>query len=53
VYGKVDELLPPIAPKPLGKATTTVHYTDENLQHDLLTGRAVTGKLHLLNQTPI
>jgi hypothetical protein len=31
---------------------TTVHYTDANLQHDLLTGRAVTGIVHLLNQTP-
>jgi hypothetical protein len=45
-------LLPTDAPEPLGKAVTTVHYTDANLQHDLLTGRAVTGLLHLLNQTP-
>jgi hypothetical protein len=45
-------LLPTDAPKPLGKASTTVHYKDANLQHDLLTGRAVTGILHLLNQTP-
>jgi hypothetical protein len=52
VYGKVEELLPTDAPKPLGKPTTTVHYTDANLQHDLLTGRAVTGILDLLNQTP-
>jgi hypothetical protein len=48
VYGKVEELLPPDAPKPLGKATTRVHYTDANLQHDLLKGREVTGILHLL-----
>jgi hypothetical protein len=48
----VGELLPTHAPKPLGKAATTVHYTDANLQHDLLTGRAVTGISHLLNQTP-
>jgi hypothetical protein len=27
VYGKVDEFLPTFAPKPLGKATTTVHFT--------------------------
>jgi hypothetical protein len=52
LYGKVEELLPPDAPKPLGKATTTVNYTDANLQHDLLAGRVVTGILHLLNQTP-
>jgi hypothetical protein len=43
VYGKVEEFLPTDAPEPLGKAVTTVHYTDANLQHDLLTGRAVTG----------
>jgi hypothetical protein len=49
VYGKVEEMLAPAAPKPLGKATTTVHYTDANLQYDLLTGRAATGILHLLN----
>jgi hypothetical protein len=52
VYGKVEELLPADASKPLWKAKTTVHYTDANLQHDLLTGREVTGILHLLNQTP-
>ena len=52
VYGKVLELLPTDAPKPLGNSVTTVTYTDANLQHDLLTGRAVTGALHLVNQTP-
>jgi hypothetical protein len=50
LYGKVEELLPTDAPKPLGKATATVDYTDANLQHE--TGRAVTGILHLLNHTP-
>jgi hypothetical protein len=39
VYGKVKELLPTDAPKPLGKATTIVHYTDASLQHYLLTER--------------
>jgi hypothetical protein len=52
LYGKVEELLPTDAPIPIGKTTSTVHYTDAYLQHDLLTGRAVTGILHLLNQTP-
>jgi hypothetical protein len=47
----VEELLTTDAPKPFEKATTMVHYTDANLQHDLLTGRAVTAILHLLNQT--
>ena len=32
---------------------TTTTYKDANLYHDLSTGRAVTGALHFLNQTPI
>jgi hypothetical protein len=51
VYGKVEELLPKDAPKPLGKPVTTVTYNDANLYHDMLTGRSVTGILHLCNQT--
>jgi hypothetical protein len=51
VYGQVEELLPKDAPKPLGKAVTTITYTDANLYHDMLTGRSVTGILHLCNQT--
>ena len=35
----------------LAKAVTTVTYTDANLYHDMLTGRSVTGVLHLCNQT--
>jgi hypothetical protein len=38
-------------PKPLRKEVTTITYTDENLYHDMLTGRSVTGILHLCNQT--
>jgi hypothetical protein len=53
VYGNVEELLPKDAPKPLGKAVTTITYTDANLYHDMLTGRSVTGILHLCNQTLI
>jgi hypothetical protein len=37
-------------PKALGKAVTTVTYTDANLYHDMLTGRSVKGILHLCNQ---
>ncbi|MFA9289401.1 MAG: reverse transcriptase domain-containing protein, partial [Weeksellaceae bacterium] len=51
VYGNVQELLPKDAPPPLGKAVTTVTYTDANLYHDMLTGRSVTGILHFCNQT--
>jgi hypothetical protein len=40
-------------PKPMGKTVTTVTYKDANLYHDMLTGRSVTGILHLCNQTLI
>jgi hypothetical protein len=51
VYGNVEKLLPKDAPKPLGKVVTTITYTDANIYHDMLTGRSVTGILHLCNQT--
>ena len=53
VYGKVFEMLPHDAPTPLGKPVVTTHFVDANLYHDMLTGRSVTGILHLLNQTPM
>ena len=51
VYGNVEELLPTNAPKPLGNPVTTITYVDANLYHDIITGRSVTGILHLCNQT--
>jgi hypothetical protein len=51
VYGNAEELVPKDAPKPLGKPVTTITYTNSNLYHDTLTGRSVTGILHLCNQT--
>jgi hypothetical protein len=53
VYGNISELLPTDAPEPLGKYVTLTHYFDANLYHDMLTGRSVTGLLHLFNKTPI
>jgi hypothetical protein len=53
IYGDVEELIPREAPRPLGKPVTTTTYTDANLYHDMLTGRSVTGILHLCNQTLI
>ena len=53
VYGKVKEELPPDMPPPKGKAVRTSHYQDANLYHDLVTGRAMSGALHLVNQTPV
>jgi hypothetical protein len=53
VYGNVTEDIPSDAPPPLGKFVTLTHYVDANLYHCMLTGRSVTGVLHLLNQCPI
>jgi hypothetical protein len=51
VYGIVQELVPKDAPLPLGNCVSTVSYTDTTLYHDILSGRSVTGVLHLCNQT--
>ena len=53
VYGDVKEEVPQDAPKPLGKYVTLTHYVDANLYHDQVTGRSVTGILHMVNGTPI
>ena len=53
IYGKVTELIPHDAPRPLGKEVVTITYEDANLYHDLVTGRAVTGVLHMINGTPV
>ena len=53
VYGNPKEQLPDDAPEPLGLPVVLTHYVDANLYHDILTGRSVTGILHLVNQTPI
>lgn len=49
----MKEVQPKDAPEPLGKPVTITSYVDANLLHDLLTGRSVSGVLHLLNKTPI
>ena len=53
VYGKVREQLPDDLPEPLGKKVQLTTYKDANLYHDMVTGRAVTGIIHLLNGTPV
>jgi hypothetical protein len=53
VYGDVREIELTDAPEALGKYVTLTHYVDANLFHDLITGRSVTGILHLINKTPI
>ena len=52
VYGNVSEELPRDAPAPKGKPVVFTTYVDANLYHDHVTGRAVTGVLHYINQTP-
>jgi hypothetical protein len=53
VYGDVKEVLPHDLPEPKGKPVTTTTYVDANLYHCLMTGRSVTGIIHLLNKTVI
>ena len=53
VYGNVTEIVDEKSPRPLGKSVVSTTYVDANLFHDILTGRAVTGILHLVNGMPI
>ena len=53
VYGNPKEQIPKDLPTPLGKPVMTTTYVDANLMHDILSGRSVTGILHLVNKTPI
>jgi len=53
VYGHLEEVLPHDIPTPLRRFVTLTHFVDANLYHDLITGRSVTGILHLTNKTPI
>ena len=52
-YGNPSEEIPEDAPEPLGNRVILTHYYDANLMHDVLTGKAVTGCVHLANETPI
>jgi hypothetical protein len=53
VYGNVTEELPPDHPIPRDKLMCTTTYQYANLFHDLVTGRAMTGVIHFINQTPV
>ena len=53
VYGKSREVLPDDAPAAKGKRVVITVYKDANLNHDLTTGKAVSGILTFINQTPI
>ena len=51
--GKVKELIPHIAPAPLGKHEVTISYHDDNRFYNFITGQSVVGVLHILNKTHI
>jgi hypothetical protein len=53
VYGNDHEEFPHNMPTPLGKLVRITEFVDANLYFDLVTGRACTGLLIFLNQTPI
>ena len=52
-YEGATEEIPKDAPPPKGKPVKTTSYWDANLYHDLISGRSVTGILHLANKTPV
>ena len=52
-YHGAKEPTPDDAPPPKGKSVMLTAYVDANLYHDLVSGRSVTGVLHLANKTPI
>ena len=53
VYGNVTEDIPKDAPIPRGKAVRSSTYKDANLMHDLVTGRSMSGIIHMICQTPV
>jgi len=53
VYYNATEEKPKDAPTPKGNAVTHTAYFDANLYHNVITGKALTGIVHFLNQTMI
>ena len=52
-YQGAKEEIPHDIPQPRGKLVLMTSYVGANLFHNLISGRSVTGILHLLNKTPI
>ena len=50
MYGDTQEELSHDAPIALGNSVIMTRYVDDNLYHDTLTGRSLTGVLHFLNK---
>ncbi len=53
IYGDCEESIPENMPKPKGKPITITTFVDADLMHDLITGRSVSGIIHMMNKTPI
>ena len=53
IYGNCKEETPENTPEPRGKRVVISSFVDANLMHDIITGRSVSGILHMLNKTPI
>ena len=53
IYGECKEEIPSGSPTPRGLAVLVTTFVDANLLHDIITGRSVSGILHMLNKTPI
>ena len=51
IYGDVHEDIPEDVPEALGKGVILMTFVDANLCHDMTTGRAITGILHMVNKT--
>ena len=53
VCGKVKELTHHDVPAQLENYVVTISYRDEHLCHSVITGRLVTGVLHMMNKSPM
>ena len=53
MYGNIKEVIADNILMPLGNLVLTTTYKDANLFHDFITKKAVTGIIHLLDQTLI
>ena len=45
--------MPPNMSRAMGKEVVLTTFVDANLMHDMVTGRSVSGIMHMMNKTPI
>jgi hypothetical protein len=53
VNREIAELISEGAPEPLGHPITVTNYVDANFKHDTISGKSVTGMLHMINKSPL